>query len=264
MAVNAKFFKIIKSLLPKSNTFQLFIQKKLTQFFEALTVIPGDFRDYIHQIFLDIFPSTTREIEKWREQFGLIYFPSDSAEQIETLNSEWQATGGQGADYIQSVLRAAGFDVYVHENNPPVDPDIFLNSIPIMVCKGLNAYAGRDDAFAGRTGGDLLVNGPILTNIPLYLSICGNINTCCRNQKAKAGYFEKIMTIDKIYQITDDPDYWGYFFFVGGVATRNATTHVLETIENVVIPSARKEEFKRLILKLKPAQSWAGLIVTYS
>jgi hypothetical protein len=264
MAINEKFFKVIKLLIPKSNAFAIFIQKKLTKFFEALTVIPGDFRDYIHQVFFDIFPSTTREAEKWKEQFGLIYFPSDPVEQISILNSEWQATGGQGADYIQSILRAAGFDVYVHENNPPVDPDIFLNSIPIMVCKGVNAYAGRDDAFAGRTGGDLLVNGSILTNIPAYLSICGNINTCCGNQYAKAGYFEKIITSDKIYQITDDPDYWGYFFFIGGLATRNVTTHVLETIDNAIIPSERKEEFKRLILKLKPAHSWVGLIVNYT
>jgi len=264
MAFNEKFFKIIKLLLPKSNAFAIFIQKKITQFFESLTAIPGDFRDYIHQIFLDIFPTTTRELLKFKDQFGIIYFPVDEASQRETIDSEWKAQGGQGKDYIQSILRAAGFDVYVHENNPPVDPDIFLNSIPIMIAKGVNAYAGRSDAFAGRTGGELLVNGPILTNAPLYLSVCGNPNQCCGNDLACCQYFEKIKTTDKIYQITDDPDYWGYFFFIGGEATRDPITFELLTITNAIIPAQRKEEFKRLILKLKPAQSWVGLIVSYS
>ena len=170
MAINEKFFRIIKLLVPKSDAFQLFIQKKLTQFFEGLTVIPGDFRDYLHQVYLDIFPTTTRELTKWKEQFGIIYFPESESDQRNLIDSEWKAQGGQGKDYIQEQLQNAGFDVQVHENIAPVDPDIH--------------YIDDDH---------LLVNGPI----------------------KEAGQ------IEKTYSITDDSDYWGFFFFIGGDATRD-------------------------------------------
>ena len=168
MAFNEKWFKIIKLLSPKSNAFSLFIQKKLTQFFEGLTTIPDDFRDHLHQVWLDIFPSTTRELTAWKEQFGIIFFPAVEADQRQTIDTEWKLEGGQGKDYIEAQLIATGFDVQVHENIAPVNPDIY------------------------HEGDNLLVNGPVM--------IAGNI--------------------PKTYEITDDSDYWGYFFFIGGDAER--------------------------------------------
>lgn len=211
---------------------------------------------------MDLFPDTTRQLDEWNETFGIGFPASDEDDQRMDIDSAWKATGGQGRDYLQEVLNNAGFDVQVHENNPPVDPDLFLNSVPVMVAGGPAAYAGNDQAFAGKTGGFLLVNGPTLTNIPIYKSVAGAVNMVAGNQFAKAGQFEKFGTQDKIYQIPDDPDLWGGFFFIGGDATRNINNE-LETIENVDIPASRKNEFIRLILKIKPAQSWGGLMVNY-
>jgi hypothetical protein len=263
MAINTKFFEIIKLLAPKSLAFSLFIQKKLTQFLEALTIIPDDFRSYLHQIWLDSFPSTTRELELWRNQFGIQYYPDDESQQRQMIATEWASKGGQGKDYLQSQLQSAGFEVQVHENNPAIDPDILLSSLFVMQCGGTNAYAGRSDAFAGKTGGDLIVNGPILTNVPLKIAIAGYINCCCGNNAAHCGYFEKIKTHDRVYEITNDQDYWPYFFFIGGDATRDPVTHEITEIANANVQANRKDEFKRLILKLKPAQSWVGLLISY-
>jgi hypothetical protein len=263
MAFNRRWFNIFKTLFPRGNAFSLIIQKKFTQFIEGLTALPDDFRQYIDRVWLDLFPDTTRELELWNKQFGIVPGQNSIAMQRTNLASRWANDGGQGADYIQSILQAAGFNVQVHENNPPVDPDVFLNSIPQMVAGGANAYAGRDDAFAGRTGGQLLVNGPVVTNIPLYLCVSGAEFMSAGNEAALSGYFEKLETIDKIYSIPDDSDYWGWFFFIGGDATRNETTHELETIETVNIPNSRQREFKDLILTLKPAQSWVGLLIEF-
>lgn len=263
MAVNEKFFKIIKQLSTKSKSISLFVQKKLVQFFEGLTALPEDFRNYLHQIWLDIFPETTRELEMWKDQFGIEYFPDDDEDQIDVITAEWQSMGGQSAYYLQSELQKAGFGVQVHENNPPVDPDTFLSSQFVMIANGPNAYAGRSDAFAGRTGGELLVNGPILTNYPLYLSYAGNENCVCGNTVGHCGYFAKIVGYDKTYEVTDDPDYWGSFFFIGGDATRDPITNELTDIANANVSNSRKDEFKRLILKLKPSQTWAGLLINY-
>lgn len=258
-----KFFKVFTLLFPRANAFSLFIKKRLQEFIKGLSALPADFRDFISHIYLDLFPDTTQELSRWEETLGITNPSTTEEDRRMDLDAAWKAQGGQGADYIQSVLNSAGFAVQVHENNPHVDPDIFLNSIPVMFAGGSTAIAGNDLAFAGKTGGDLLVNGPIVTNIPIYLAVAGGLNMAAGNNDAVAGRFDKFGTKEKIYQIPDDPDLWGAFLFIGGNATRNAITHKLETIENVNIPSDRKSEFIRLILKLKPAQTWAGLMVDY-
>lgn len=264
MAFNRRWFNIFKTLFPRGNAFLLFIQKKFTQLIEGLTALPYDFRTYIDNIWLDLFPDSTRELELWNTQFGLQTGQNSESTQRTVLEDRWSSEGGQASAYMQSVLQANGFDVQVHENNPPVDPDLFLNNIPAMVAGGDNAYAGRDDAFAGRTGGELLVNGPIVTNIPLYLGVAGISFMSAGNELAVSAYFEKFQRIDRIYPITDDSDYWGAFFFIGGDATRNAVTHELETIETVTIPLDREREFKDLILTLKPSQTWCGLLIDFA
>lgn len=258
----SRFFRVIDKLLPRSRAFYLVVNKRLTQFFKGLAALPQDTKENFQNAYNDLFPNSTRHLDKWNETFG-IGFPALSEDnQRMDLDSAWKATGGQGDDYIQEVLNNAGFDVQVHENNPAVDPDLFLNSIPIMVAGGPAAFAGNDQAFAGKTGGDLLVNGPILTNIPVYNSVAGALNMSAGNDFAVAGQFTKFGTVDKIYQIPDDPDLWGGFFFIGGDATRNGANE-LTAIENVNIPVERKSEFIRLILKIKPGQSWVGLMVNY-
>jgi hypothetical protein len=237
-----------------------FILKKL---FPSGDALPEDFRNYINQIYLNLFPFYTNCVDKWRDTFGLIQASSDENMRVD-IDTAWKAQGGQGADYIQSILNNAGFNVQVHENNPPIDPDILLTSIPWMVAGGQFAYAGNDEAVAGRTGGDLLVNGDIITEVPLYLSFAGASYMVAGNDLAVAGQFDEFEVIQKIYQIPNDPDLWGAFFFIGGDVTRNPVTHEITAIENADIPSDRKSEFLRQILKLKPAQTWAGLFVSYT
>lgn len=259
-----KFFKVFKLLFPFSNAFTLFIDKRFTQFIKGLSALPQNLKEYIQNIYLDLFPSTTRKLDKWNNVFGVGFPAKSEADQRTDLNAIWKSQGGQGANYIQEVLNNAGFDVQIHENNPPADPDLFLKTPPVMVAGGPSSYAGNDQAFAGKTGGDLLVNGSIVTNIPLYFSVCGATNMSCGNTEAKAGFFNAFGTKERIYQIPDDPNLWGAFFFIGGDATRDPVTHKLTVIDNFDIPIERKPEFIRLVLKLKPAQTWAGLMINYT
>jgi hypothetical protein len=263
MAFNRKYFNIFKYLFPKSNAFSLFIQKNLTKFIEGLTAIPDDFRTYIDNIYYDLFPNTTRALSEWDNQFGLSR-PIDESIRISNLDLRWKLKGGQGRDYLQNALRSAGFDVYVHENNPAIDPAIFLIGDFIMVAGGLNAYAGRSDAYAGKTTeGELLVNGfiPVATDQRLYIANAGN-GTYSGNNDAVAGYFTNFYVADKEYEVPTDPNEWPFLFFIGGLATRNSN-YELETIAKAMIPESRKAEFLKLILMIKPAQSWVGLIVEY-
>ena len=241
MAFNEKYFKIFKYLFPRSNSFILFVQKKLTQFIEGLTALPDDFRTYIDNIYFDLFPDTTRAIELWENEFGIVPDTTDLATRRQNVDNRWKLKGGQGPDYIENTLVNAGFPVQVHENIPPVDPSTLISN------------------------NDLLVNGPIVIFIgPEYLIVAGGQNSFAGNNKAFSGYFEDITDpVLKEYEIPTDPDTWPYFWFIGGNATRNVSNE-LTNIDRVVIPLEDINEFITLILKIKPVHTWVGLAIDFA
>jgi hypothetical protein len=268
MAFNRKWFNIFKTLLPKSNAFNITIQKNLTKFFEGLTALPDNFRTYIDNIYFDIFPSTTRSPELWEDQFGITYPSSSITTRQNDIDTQWKLKGGQSAYYLQSILQDAGFDVQVHENNPKVDPDNFISGLFVMTCGMTTAVCGNDDAYAGKTGGFILANGflPDSSDLRDYLMVCGGDgfdNVTAGQSIAVCGYFEQFIIIPKTYEIPDDSDYWDFVFFIGGDATRDPVTHELTFIETVTIDSSRQSEFEKLILKIKPVNTWAGMLIDY-
>ena len=166
-----------------------------------------------------------------------------------------------GYDYLQEQLQNAGFtEAQVHTNDPAVDPAIFLDQSFQMVAGGFNAYAGRDDAFAGRVGGELLVNGAILSSIPDYLTVAGD--SYSGNNNAVAGYFEDFKTIEFEYNIPTNPNQWPFVFFVGGDATRNVSGELTD-IQQIIIPAERENEFKNIITRFKPLHAWGALILSF-
>lgn len=119
-------------------------------------------------------------------------------------------------DDLQAALRNVGFDVYVYQNDPAVDPAIFLEQQFQMVADGANAYAGRSDAYAGKTGGELLVNGDIFTTGREFTSVAG---TMFAGDGSSAGEYDRLLIEKKEYNIPTDPADWPFVFFVGGAAT---------------------------------------------
>lgn len=174
-------------------------------------------------------------------------------------------------DCLENALQKAGFDVQVHENSPSVDPAIFVDGIPFMVCSGFNAYCGyfpitpgQYSSIAGRSGGYLLVNGSVYNQTPNYSSVCNFNFMACGNEKAIAGFFDSLKQELIEYEIPTDPTKWPFVFFVGGDAIRNPSTGELTNIETAYIDNKRKKEFEEIILQLKPLFSWAGLIIEFN
>jgi hypothetical protein len=172
-----------------------------------------------------------------------------------------QETGSE--DNLQNALRSAGFDVYVHQNDPAVDPAIFLAGEFFMVAGGDNAYAGRSDAFAGKGGGDLLVNGEIFEQSPSYFAQANGDNMFAGNSQAFSGGFSELRRDEIIYPLPTDPDDWPFVFFVGGEATRDPITGELLTIATAEVPIEREQEFDRIILQRKGLYTWCGLLVDF-
>lgn len=164
-----------------------------------------------------------------------------------------------GLDNMQIALNNAGFSVQVHENSPAVDPSIFLDQSFQMVADGAAAFAGNQDAFAGRVGGELLVNGEIFSTTRVYESVAGTMFA----GTAGAGEYTDLLRALIEYPVPVNPADWPLVFFVGGDATRGGGGELTD-IELAEVPSEQEQEFKRIILKFKPMHSWAGLIVNYT
>lgn len=163
-------------------------------------------------------PLLTPILEDLEREYGILSDDRLSEEtrrmRLNTFVFKGQSSGSE--DNLQNVLRDAGFDVLVYQNDPAVDPAILLDQSFQMVAAGFNAFAGRADAFAGRLGGELLVNGAIFSTLPDYLPVAGNLYA---GDGQTAGEFDDMRIIPFEYQIPTDPDAWPFIFFVGGART---------------------------------------------
>jgi hypothetical protein len=225
------FFRVFSHLLPNAKAWRLTAEKQLRQFFEGLSDLPQDIRDFYDFIFNDIDPFKTRELEEWENQFGLPPSTLNETERRQRLDAAWKNQGGQSPSYIQGVLRDAGFDVFVHDwweegSDPPVarDPTIILSgSAPIFLMQDGAAIAqdGHTDAQDGKAFG--LVGYP-LVNRP-----------------------------GADPPVSSDPNTFPYYWYVGG-----------ETFGDVAfVPTSRRDEFEYLLLKVGPTHLWIGVLVTY-
>lgn len=110
-----RFLRQFQHLLPRSEAWSLVAAKPLRLFFEALGQSPtADAVEFVDLAYLDLFPETTRELETWETQFNLSGV-GDEDERRVALSARWKALGGQSPSYLQGVMQAAGFDVYLHE-----------------------------------------------------------------------------------------------------------------------------------------------------
>lgn len=263
----SKYFRIFQHLLPKSHAWRIIVEKFLRNFFEGLGPFQEDYQLFVDEIFEDIDPELTRELEKWEKQFQLSGVGTES-ERRQALDAAWKAQGGQSPGYLQSVLRAAGFDVYVHEwwyydglTRYTRDPRVYLTEtgLPLVCCGDPGAVCGDPGAVCGRSlsgEGYALVNkGPGVSYfIPLAFACCGEPEAVCGEPEAVCGETTGLRFVPKEYPIPDDPARWPFFVYVCG--------EIFPDPANV--PAVRQIELERMVLKYFPAQLWIGMIINYT
>lgn len=232
------FFRIFQHLLPRARAWRTTIETTLRQFFEGLAGAPQAVRDFFDAIHNDRLPETTRELAEWERQFGLVA-PSIDAERRQQLAAAWQATGGQSPRYLQDVVQAAGFDLYIHEwwEMPETEPRVPRNpldytsvaTIGTFQCSEFEDQPQCQDELAGQPQCN-----DFLANVTGYLV---NDN----------------LTLRPPPPIPNDPTKWPYFLYWGA-----------ETFgDSAIVLASRRAELERLLLKLCPMQQWLVLMVTY-
>jgi uncharacterized protein YmfQ (DUF2313 family) len=269
------WLNIFKHLLPNSKAWSLTAEKTLRKFFEGLSGLGEDSKEFLDEIYKDLDPSTTRELDSWEKQFALPNTTLTEQERRDRLDAAWKAIGGQDPDYIQQTLQDAGFDVYVHEWWEPVpgrsggsvngdvtptprNPFTYLwdgVSAREFIGSGHDlAFCGGDSMFSNSQNskpGYPLVNkileatsGPVGSGHALLFS---------GGTSASSG-FDIVSYSQKQYIIPSDPTKYPFFLYIGGQTFP----------EQATIPQSRRDEFEDLCLKICPTEQWLGILVTYT
>lgn len=268
------FLRVLQHLLPNARAWRITVNKFLRQYFDGLSTIGDDLKIFYDEIWQDIDPETTRELDLWNSQFGLTDTGLSVAEQRERLAAAWRAVGGQDPRYLQNTLQENGFDVYVHEwwvpgSEPavnvkacvvPRNPQMYLRSEYTQIfwsveCDEAIAECGEVFAECGNSlqpRGYPLVNKVYVTT-PKYIVLCGEAAAECGEADIECGAFSELVTGLQNYIVPLDSTKWPYFLYIGG-----------QTFGDLAqIDPQRKDEFEALCLKICPTQLWLGILVEY-
>jgi uncharacterized protein YmfQ (DUF2313 family) len=251
------FFRIIQHLLPRSRAWTLIVDRTLRKFFVGLANgVPAGARAYIDNVWEQISPETTDEIAEWEQAFGITANSADTeAVRQARLAARWQATGGQGLDYIQSVLQAAGFDVYLHECwsagcGYPSEA---------WVCRDPRNYT--DDPHIGTTRCSAFTDNQPRCRPREWDN--GDPASQWRCNRWLANNPRYLVNIDLTRRapppVPEDDAYWPYFLYVGPEVLLEKS----EADPLVHIPNTRRVEFERLLMQLCPTQHWIVIMVDY-
>lgn len=257
---------LLNSVLPEGPILTPKADDDLDKFLDVISAGIEDIRIFLEKLAYIRDPYNTFTFSDLEKEYGIITKDNISEEvriaQLVTKIYEKAGTGSK--DNLENALQRAGFDVLVHSNSPAVDPAIFLDQAFQLVCGDpVNAFCGDPNAYCGRVGGYLLVNGAIFTRRPAYLSVGDTLNAFAGDPVCVSGYFLGLIKEEKEYSIPSDPDTWPFIFFVGGEATRGGSGELTD-IETADVPTERRQEFENIILAYKPIFTWAGLIINYT
>ena len=281
-------FNTFKHLFSRSQAWRL-VASPIKEYIKGYSYFPATIRDFIDNIWNDIFPSKTREIEKWEQQFNLSQ-PGTAQERIDNLSGRWSAQGGQGFDYLQDLIHNSGYpQVFLHQWWLPsdayrvyclapdsdcgsgdaecgvfvpdsaietIDPNDYLDSIYTVYCLGPDSDCGSSFADCGGAsfiGGQMLVNkGPEISSFD-YQTYCLAPDSDCGSGDAECGVLTGVSFVPVEYPIPQDPIQWRYIIYVGA-----------ETFGEIAeVPAELQDEFERLLLGKLPYQQWIGPMINY-
>jgi uncharacterized protein YmfQ (DUF2313 family) len=240
------WLRIFQHLLPQAQAWRITIAKTLRSFFVGLTGLPTDVRQFIDDVHDDLYPNSTRQLSQWEAQFGLT--PSAGATDSDRrlhLTGAWQAQGGQSPSYLQSVVQAAGFPLYIYEWWDPT-------ALPTITARDPRTYTNQPlrGAYVCRklTDAPFVCRASQLLGVPQVQFVCTNwLNN-------EVHYLVNLnLTRQAPPPIPSDTAKWPFF------ATWCGSTY--GTFVN--IPAARRNELEALLKKLCPAQLWIVTLINY-
>jgi hypothetical protein len=224
---------LARQLFPTGRAFKMAENSYLESLMYALSLSENraynDALSIQNSILPDNSEFTSDDATDWERRLGMIVNPLVDLELRKLairrkINHPGNIKARQHYLYIEGQLRAAGFDVYVYENRFPYGGSYYTRSLfDIIGGVGIDALQYGDSQY-----GDSQYGGT-------YSNIIAN-------------YIDEI--IDSNFAISSN---LRCTFFIGA--------NPLGQFANV--PIERKQEFRQLILKLKPTQMVGYLLINY-
>lgn len=230
-----KFFRAIRTLLPRGRAWNMTQQTNLRKLFEAIAPLPEDIRREMEEVYFDYFPETTRALEKWEEIFHVKFAASlfSAAERRIVLKVLWLLRyGNTTGEFMRSVLELIIPGVRVTDN------------VPVSNAVGL--------VFA-------------------YKSVCGNKYIRCGNRRAVCNFhvgdrswLPAILRNDsqQPWDIPVNAQYWSMCFFISGEVFRDGDGKFISFARKKV-HEKWKQFIEYVVLAVKPVQSTAILFLKY-
>lgn len=176
--------------------------------------------------------SNSGELSIWEIILDLLGLGTDD-ERLQAIISALISSGSISLLAVQTSLLEAGFDVYLHANSSTG------GTVSPITYGTINVYGG------------LVGSGP---DVLQYAAQSTVVNPDFSNTEVCVNYVDAVKDESKYRtNFTNDSRRWEYAFFIGGAGWLSRS--------NVAI--ARKDEFRELILRLKPAGMWAVLLIDY-
>lgn len=234
MSFTIKIKKLTKQLLPTGRAFKVPPSGDLDKLIDSINLSEARAYDDGLSILYDIIPDNTNftvdDATDWERRLGLITNPAVSlsdrmAAILRKMNHPGTIKARQNYRYLQEQLQLAGFDLYVYENRFP---------------DGMGGYITRTVADVVGSAGGQFNHGEFNHN--QYNHGTGFFNEVVVN--SLDNHTDMIFDVGSNLRST---------FFVGGTP--------LGTFAS--IPKEREIELRQLILKIKPTQCVAYLILNY-
>ena len=171
---------------------------------------------------------TVQDAQRWEQRLGLISNDAVNLEDrklaiIRKMNHPGDIPARQSADYMEQQLRAAGFDVYVFQNVNGLTPADILGTAETEIWETSEGCEHGAIEHGTTTGGSIW-------------------------RDAVANFVKA--EDDEFFNVGDD---LFYLFYIGG-----------ETLGDFAsIPAARRDEFRQLVLKVKPVHTVGLLFINY-
>lgn len=196
---------------------------------------------------------STYAIDDYNVKYGIPpTLGGTDAEQISRIIEKANLNGYPGADFLQEQLQKAGYMLYVIENEPQnINIRQYGNDqYSVSVQYGLTSRFIDPDTILG----ELVVGSPPFGSGRIYLyrygvSMYGGDTMYGSNDPMA------LNPQPYVYERTDDPKYWGYYFTLSPFSDRVATSES----EFLTMTNEQLNYLKLLIKQLKLQRNWCIL-----
>jgi hypothetical protein len=210
----------LDGLLPDSPLWHPTPGGDFDNFLEALSVIYTDRAERLRALSTIRLAAETSWLEELEKDYGLLTSAQQRLSEErrrEILRAFQNAPGKAGKpEFLETLLRNAGFEVDVFQNSPPQDPSSLLGSSVGTACDYTTAYMDYIDALMGSFTPEILVNGDYIHFV--YSSLARwDGDVYMDGENAFLDYYEEKEILDSdLVSIYDIPvERWKYVFAIG-------------------------------------------------